>query len=145
MGGDVIGGHGAEVHGGGRLVPSETPKADTMPGVLGGTHCRFHDVTPLPHAQDQSRNQLEVAAGQPDITPTPGVRRELTADNETVPLPLPWMPGILPHVDGLHSHFNRQHWGDRISILEEHPNPIPRCERCRSQVPEVSLSNRHYT
>ena len=33
-GGDVGGGHGAEVNGGGILVPSETPKADTMPGVF---------------------------------------------------------------------------------------------------------------
>ena len=30
---DVGGGHGAEVHGGGKLVPSETLTEDTMPGV----------------------------------------------------------------------------------------------------------------
>ena len=33
MGGDVGGGHGAEVHRGVRLIPSETMKTDTMPGV----------------------------------------------------------------------------------------------------------------
>ena len=32
-GGDFGGVHGAEVNGGGRLVLSETPKADAMPGV----------------------------------------------------------------------------------------------------------------
>ena len=32
--GDVGGGHGAEVHGGGILIPSETPKADTIPRVF---------------------------------------------------------------------------------------------------------------
>ena len=31
--GDVGGGHGSEVHGGGRLVSIETLKADTIPGV----------------------------------------------------------------------------------------------------------------
>ena len=32
-GGDFRGGHGTEVHGGGRLVPIETTNADTMLGV----------------------------------------------------------------------------------------------------------------
>ena len=32
-GGEIIGGHGAEVHGGGIFVPGETPKADPMSGV----------------------------------------------------------------------------------------------------------------
>ena len=30
-------------------------------------------------------------------------------------------------------------------ILEEHPNPLPRCERCRSQVPAGRLNTHHYT
>ena len=38
-----------------------------------------------------------------------------------------------------------QHWGDRIRILEEHPNPLPRCEHCGSQVLAGRLLNRHYT
>ena len=33
MGRDIRGGHGAEVHRGGRLVMGETPKADPMPRV----------------------------------------------------------------------------------------------------------------
>ena len=44
----------------------------------------------------------------------------------------------------IQSHFNRQYWGDRIRILQDNPNPLPRCESCRSQVPEGRLSNRHY-
>ena len=43
--------------------------------------------------------------------------------------------------DGLRSHFNRQNWGDQIMILEDHPNSLPRCERCRIQVPAGRLSN----
>ena len=35
--------------------------------------------------------------------------------------------------------------GGRIRILEEHLNPLPRCERCGSQVPSVSLNTHHYT
>ena len=49
-GGDVGRGHGAELYRGGRLVPSETLKVDTMPRVWIGTHHIFDDVTPPPHA-----------------------------------------------------------------------------------------------
>ena len=45
--------------------------------------------------------------------------------------------------NGLCSYFNRQNWVDRIRILEEHPKPLPRCERCRIQVPAVRLINHH--
>ena len=46
--------------------------------------------------------------------------------------------------NGLRYHFNMQHWGDMIMILEYPPIPLPRCEICRSQVPEGRLNNRHY-
>ena len=45
----------------------------------------------------------------------------------------------------LSPHFSRQHWGYRIRILVKHPNPLPRCDQCRSQVPVGRLNNRHYT
>ena len=45
--------------------------------------------------------------------------------------------------NGLRSHFNSHHWGDSIRILEEHPNPLPRCERGGSQVP-AGLNTRRY-
>ena len=86
------------MHRGGRLVPIENPKADTMPGVWVGTHHEVHEGTLMPHAWDRYRNRLESAAGQPCSTPTSGVRREISMDDEAVPLPLPWMPSILPHV-----------------------------------------------
>ena len=98
-GGDVLGGHSAEVHGGGILVPSKTPKVDTMPGVWGETRRGFHDGTTPTHAQDQARYQLESATGKPDSTPNPGVRCELPANNKMLPLTLPWMPGILLHME----------------------------------------------
>ena len=98
-GGDVRGGHGAEVHGVGRLLSSETPKADTLPGVWSGNHRGVHDATPPPHARDRSCNQLESAASQLDSTSTPGVRCELSTDDKAVPFTLPWMPGILSHVE----------------------------------------------
>ena len=41
-------------------------------------------------------------------------------------------------------HFISQHWGYRISILEEHPNPPPRYEHCVIQVPEGRINTRHY-
>ena len=83
----------------GDSYPSETLKADTMPVVWVVTHRGVHDGTPLPHARDQYCNRLESAAGHPDSTPTPGVRHEISADDKAVTLPLPRMPGILPHVE----------------------------------------------
>ena len=97
--GDVRGVHESEVHGGGILVLSETLKSDNLPGVWSGNHHRIHDGKLPLHAQDLSCNRLELAASQPDSTPTPGVGRELLADNKVVPLPLPWMPGILLYVE----------------------------------------------
>ena len=46
--------------------------------------------------------------------------------------------------NGLRLNFIRQNWGDRIRILEEHPNPLPRCKRCGSQVPAGRLNTCHY-
>ena len=58
--------------------------------------------------------------------------------------PLPGFLGSSRTWNALRSHFKMQHWGDRIRIMEEHPNPLPRCERCGCQVPTGRLSNRHY-
>ena len=34
--------------------------------------------------------------------------------------------------------------GGGIRILEEHPTPFPKCERCGIQVPQWRLNDRHY-
>ena len=60
------------------------------------------------------------------------------------PCPFPVCPGSFHTWNFLRSHFNRQHWGNRIRILEEHPNPLLRCKQCGSQVPAGRLNNRHY-
>ena len=60
------------------------------------------------------------------------------------PFPFLGCPGSSCMRNGLHYHFNRQHWGDCIRILEEHPKPLPRCERCGSQVSAGRLSKCHY-
>ena len=61
------------------------------------------------------------------------------------PCPFSGCPGSPCTWNGLHLHFNIQNWGYRISILEEHPNPLPKCKRCRIQVPEGRLNTHHYT
>ena len=61
------------------------------------------------------------------------------------PCPFPGCPGFSCKWNVLHSHFNWQHWEDRIRILEDNPNFLPLCERCGSQVPAGRLSNHHYT
>ena len=43
------------------------------------------------------------------------------------------------------SHFRSQNWGYRIGILEEHPNLLPRCERCRIEFPVGILNTGNYT
>ena len=42
---------------------------------------------------------------------------------------------------GLFSHFNRHNWRDRIRIMDKHPNPLPRCEKCGIPVPEGRLKH----
>ena len=44
------------------------------------------------------------------------------------PYPFPGCHGSSHKWNGLLLHFNSQHWGDRIRILEDHPNPLPRYE-----------------
>ena len=53
------------------------------------------------------------------------------------PRPFPGCPGSYHTWNGLRLHLNRQYWGNRIKILDEQPNPLPRCERYGSQVPAV--------
>ena len=50
------------------------------------------------------------------------------------PCSFPSYPGYSHTWNDLRSHFNRHPWGYSISILEEHPNPLPRCKRCGRQV-----------
>ena len=63
---------------------------------------------------------------------------------ERCPCPFPGYLGSSHTWNGLRSHLNMQYWEDRIRILEEHHNTLPRCERCESQVLAVRLNNRHY-
>ena len=46
--------------------------------------------------------------------------------------------------NGLRLNFIRQNWGDRIRILEEHPNPLPMYGRSGIQVPVGRLNTRNY-
>ena len=40
--------------------------------------------------------------------------------------------------------LQQANWGNSIRILEDHPNPLPRCERCGSQVTMLQINNRPY-
>ena len=44
------------------------------------------------------------------------------------PCLFPGCPGFSHTCNGLGLHFSSQNCGDRISLLEEHPKPLPRCE-----------------
>ena len=56
----------------------------------------------------------------------------------------PGCPGSSLMWNGLRLQFRSHHWGDRVKILEEHPNPLPKCKRCGSQLPAGRLNNLHY-
>ena len=58
--------------------------------------------------------------------------------------PFTGCPGFLQTRNGLQNYFVRQYLGDSLRILEDHPTPFPRCERCGRQVPLWRLRNRHY-
>ena len=74
-------------------------KVDTMPGVWSGTRRGVHGGTPPPYALDRARNLLELDASQPESSPTPGVGREIYADEKSVPLPLYFMPRTFLHME----------------------------------------------
>ena len=48
------------------------------------------------------------------------------------PCPLTGLPGSSHTFNGPRDHFNWQHWGDSIIILEEQPYPFPKCDHYRS-------------
>ena len=45
---------------------------------------------------------------------------------------------------GLRNHFCRRHWNDTVHIVEEHPEPYPKCHLCDLHVPFRLLNERHY-
>ena len=100
-------------------------------------HCQcMHGMEP---AIDWSRmpvSQTEYQLQMYDVIFPPSAKK--------CPCPLPGNPGSSRTCNGLRLHFNSQHWGDRIRIMEEHPNPFPKCERCRSQFLAGRLNTCHY-
>ena len=60
------------------------------------------------------------------------------------PCPFPGCPGSFHTWNGLRSHFSSHNWWDRIGILEEHSNPLPRRKRCGRLVPARILNTCHY-
>ena len=57
-------------------------------------------------------------------------------EEKQCPCPFPRCLGSSHTWNGLRLHFKRNNWGDRIRILEEQRNPLPRWELCRIQVQE---------
>ena len=96
---DVWGDQVSEVQRGGIFVMGETPKKDPLPGLWSWAHHRVNDIAPPTHARDGTHNRLETAAGHSDGAPASGVRCDISAANKEIPLPLPWMLGVLPHVE----------------------------------------------
>ena len=106
-------------------------------GSMTAQRRRMHGTEP---AIDWSRLLVSQTVYQPQVYNMRFPRRM-----NQYPCSFPRCPVFSCTWNGLSSHFNMQHWGGCISILEDHPKPLPRCELCGSQVPSGSLSNCHYT
>ena len=89
-------------------------------GYMMEHHHRMHGTEP---AIDWSRLPASQTVQQPQVY---DVRLPWTT--QRCPCPFPGCLVYSHTWNGLYYHFNRKQWGDRISILEDHPNPIPRCE-----------------
>ena len=100
-------------------------------------HRCMHRTEP---AIDWSRLPVSQTVHQPQV-----YNMRFPHKTKLCPCPFPRFLGLSRTWNVLSSQFNRQKWGDMIRILEEHLNPLPRCEQCGIQVPEGSLNNRHYT
>ena len=133
--GDVGGGHGAEVHKGGRLVPGETLKADPMPRVWSGSHRGFHDGTPPPHIWNGARNQLDPAVGHSDGAPTPGIRCDPPAVDKAMTLPLPCLAGVLPHMEFLALALQPEAMGGYDQDPGGSPQPPPQVQAMQEPSP----------
>ena len=104
-------------------------------GSITAHRCRMHRIDT---AIDWSRLPVSQTENQPQVYDVIFPRSK-----ERCPCPLPVCPGSSHTRNGFRLHFNRHHWGERIRILERHPNPLPRCERYRRQVPGVRLNTHH--
>ena len=60
------------------------------------------------------------------------------------PLPFPGRPEYSRTCNGRHCHFRIQNWGDSTSILEDHPDPLPKCKHCSKQFSSGRLNTCHY-
>ena len=78
---NIYGGQGPELHGGGRLLPCETPPNYSLPGMWIWSHRGVNDNALTTYAWDRTINLLDLAASQSDWTPTSGVQYELPVVN----------------------------------------------------------------
>ena len=100
-------------------------------GSMTAHHCHMHATEP---AINWSRLLVSQIVHQPQVY---DVRFPRTMKK----CPCPFPPG---HLERPALSLQQAALGDWISILEEQPNPFPRCERCGSQVPAGRLINCYY-
>ena len=122
-----------------RRIPFQECGVGLTVGSMTSRRCRMHGTDPAIY---WSWLPVIQTVHQPHVY---GVSFPRMNNRCPYPCPFPGCPSSSHTCNGLGYHFNMQHWGDRIIILKKHPNPLPRCEWCRIQVPEGRLNHRHYT
>ena len=142
--GHVGGGGGLEVHRGGesyceqlqRQIPCPECEIELTAGSMMAHQIRMHGTD-----IEIYRNQLSVIQTE---HPPQVYDNSIPKSTMQCPFPLPRLPGSYRTWNGPRNHFNQQHWGDSIRILEEHPSPLPKCNYCESQVLSWCLKSLHY-
>jgi Reverse transcriptase (RNA-dependent DNA polymerase) len=80
-----------------------------------------HDIYERPDRRQQIKHIFEAAPITYTISAT---------KNQAINCPVPECPAHFQNAAALRSHFHFRHWKDIIHILEEGPNPLPRCPNC---------------
>ena len=100
-----------------RHIPCPECGVEITAGSMTAYFCRMHGTEP---AIDWVRLPFSQTEHQPQVYNVIFLRPK-----NRFPCPFPGFLGSSHTWNVLRSYFIRQHWGDSISILEEHPNPSP--------------------
>ena len=119
-----------------RHIPCLECKAELTAGSIIAYRHHMHQAEPV---IDWNRLPASHIEHHPQVYDV----RLLQSTNRS-PCPFPGCTWSSCTWNGLCFNFSSQHWGGITRILDENPNPLPKCERCGRQVPLGRLNTRNY-
>ena len=78
--------------------------------------------------------EVDIRGGGPEI-----YKVSLPRILKSVECPLERCPARAKKTGRLREHFMYQHWKSRVAIMQEEPEPFPRCDQCGIHIPEARL------